>query len=334
MTIVNKIARAVKTAAAAVLNWRNPRFKLSPPSDKAAAADKAVRNILSDNTKIRKTPNGASIINAGISLAPSKRSGVVNVCPHATRACILACVLWFAGRTVTATVRAAATKRTRLWAYWPQRFYQRLNSALVALARRAAKKGARAFCRLNTASDIAHPAEIMRMHPDVTFYDYTACAERCRRYARGEYPANYHLSFSVKESTDYRTAREMYDLGVNMIVVFDSYYFGPRHRYGLLPKTVEFFNHTTGEWFAMPVVDGDISDVRTPEFDGKGVCVGLRLKGGRKAKQTAIELGFAKPFPAGQTWFVDELRQDGTAVIDLAWVSDRPETEEIFPVLN
>lgn len=281
------------------------------------AIDAAVRSILSDNTKLRKLPNGQRVINAGVTLAPSKRSGIVNVCPHATAACILVCVLWFAGRTVTKAVRAAATKRTRLWFYDPARFYVRLHRELTALTKRAARQGVRAFCRLNVASDIDHPHDIATAHPAVTLYDYTKSVEKATAYGRGELPANYHVSYSVSERSTFADVRALNALGVNMVVVFDSHYFGPLHRYGAIPSRVIFRDRTTGDDITVDTVDGDIHDLRTPEFDGRGVCVALRAKGSKSLRQRAAELGFIRHHAEGARWYVDEHRSEGVAVVEL-----------------
>lgn len=282
-----------------------------------AKMDTDVRSILSDNTKLRKLPNGGRVINAGVTMAPSKRSGVVNVCPHATAACILVCVLWFAGRTVTRTVREAATKRTRLWFYNPQRFYARLHRELVSLAKRAARLDVRAFCRTNVASDIDHPREVYESHPAITFYNYTANVAHAMAYGRGELPANYHVSYSVKESTTFADAVALHRAGVNLVVVFDSHYFGPLHRYGAIPSRVVFRDRTTGEEFSTATVDGDIHDLRTPEFDGRGVVVALRAKGSKSLRDRAAAMGFIRHHEDGARWYVDEHRSEGVAVVTL-----------------
>lgn len=277
----------------------------------------AVKSILSDNAKLRKLPTGARAIVAGIMLAPSKRSGVVNVCKHASPACILICVLWFAGRTVTKTVRAAATKRTRLWHFFPAVFYSRLRKELSAMVRRAFKLGARAFCRLNTASDIDHPKELIAEFPTVTFYDYTKSVERCEEYLNGEWPENYHVSYSVSERSEYATVAGFLRRGLNVIVVFDSYYFGPRHRYGVIPSSVEFTNEDGSQSIVADTVDGDVHDIRTPEFDGRGRVVCLRGKGPQDLREKAKQMGFIFHAPNGATWFVDEYRSEGRAVCRL-----------------
>jgi hypothetical protein len=282
-----------------------------------AKLDRDVRAILSDNTKLRKLPNGSRIINAGVTLAPSKRSGIVNVCPFATAACILVCVLWFAGRTVTKTVRAAATKRTRLWFYDPARFYVRLNRELVSLAKRAARLDVRAFCRTNVASDIDHPREVYESHPAITFYNYTKSVDHATAYGRGELPNNLHVSYSVSERSAFADCLALHRLGVNLVVVFDSHYFGPLHRYGAIPSRVVFRDRTTGEEFATDTVDGDIHDLRVPEFDGRGVAVALRAKGSKSLREKAAQMGFIRHHEEGARWYVDEHRREGVAVVEL-----------------
>jgi hypothetical protein len=277
----------------------------------------AVRELLTDNTKIRKVPTGDRIINAGISLAPHMRSGIVNVCPEATPGCIAGCVLWFAGRTITKTVRAAAIARTALWHYAPDVFYARLDAALTALERRAARVGADAHCRTNVASDIVHPSWIYANHPNTAFYNYTKLRSEVRRYAAGMLPANYHVSYSLSERSTFADVVEFLRAGVNVVGVFDSVYCGPLHRYGVLPARVVVRHATTGDEYSVDCVDGDIHDIRTPRFDGRGVFVALRGKGSNAAKARAIKTGFFRPFAEGSRYYVREHVREGTAVVVL-----------------
>jgi hypothetical protein len=258
-----------------------------------------VESVLSSNAKLEKTPAGGAAIVTGISLAPAKRSGVVNVCEYATRACIAACVLWFAGRTVTAAVRAAAVARTMLWHFDPVTFYARLRKELAALVRKGDREGKRVFVRLNTASDIDHGPEIPAAFPTVTFYDYSKGVERVLRYCRGFYPSNYHISLSVHEDSRFDDIASVLAAGGNVVVVVDSYYWGPSKRYGTLPSRVCFAS-PAGERITVESVDGDIADVRTPEFDGRGRAVCLRLKGqSNRVKDSARKSGFARPWSLG-----------------------------------
>jgi hypothetical protein len=72
-------------------------------------------------------------------------------------------------------------------------------------------------------------------------------------------------------------------------VVFDVDYYPAVGRIGKLPKTWTIGKHTA------PVIDGDKHDVRLPTVDGRGVVVGLRLKGTNKAKARARHQRFALP---------------------------------------
>jgi len=258
-----------------------------------------VESILSSNAKLEKTPAGGPALVSGVSLAPAKRSGVVNVCPHATPACISACVLWFAGRTVTAAVRNAAIARTMLWHFRPEVFYARLRKELSAIVRKGNREGKRIFVRLNTASDIDHGPDIPAAFPVVTFYDYTKDVDRVRRYTRGELPENYHVSLSVHEDSTFADVADILRSGGNVVVVVDSYYWGPSKRYGTLPAQVCFVS-PTGERITVESRDGDIADPRTPEFDGRRNAVCLRLKGqSNKTKENARKSGFARPWSLG-----------------------------------
>lgn len=258
-----------------------------------------VESILSGNAKLEKTPAGTRAIVSGISMAPSKRSGVANVCPFATAACILACVLWFAGRTVTAVVRRAAIARTLLWHFLPDVFYARLDREIEKQEKEADEDGARSFVRTNTASDIDHGPDLYARHPRTTFYDYSKCVERVLRYLRGGYPPNYHISLSVHESSTFADVSAVLNENGNVVVVVDSYYWGPSRRYGTLPARVAFVGPDGGR-IIVDAVDGDVSDVRTPEFDGRRVAVCLRLKAqSTKTKEGARRSGFARPWSLG-----------------------------------
>lgn len=268
---------------------------------KPAAIDwnSRVSSILSSNSKIEKTPAGVPIVNSGISLAPAKRSGVRNVCGSATPGCIAACVLWFAGRTVTAVVRGAAIARTMLLHFSPAVFFARLDREIEAQERAADAIGARSFVRPNAASDEDYGPAIAARHPRTTMYDYTKVRQRIRDYIAGKFPPNYHVSYSVHEHSTFADVAEFLRGGANVVVVVDSYYWGPTKRYGTLPAAVEF-RGPAGESLTVDTVDGDIADPRTPEFDGRGRAVVLRLKSqSHRVKDHARKSGFARCFEFG-----------------------------------
>jgi hypothetical protein len=258
-----------------------------------------VNSILSSNAKLEKTPAGTPAIVSGISLAPSKRAGVVNVCKFATAACIAACVLWFAGRTVTAVVRRAAIARTRLWHFQPAVFYARLRAELAKQQEAADEIGARSFVRLNTASDIEHDG-IPESFPRAVFYDYTKSTERVLRYLAGHIAPNYFLSLSIHESSTFADVSAVLQAGGNVIAVIDSYYWGPSKRYGTLPARIVFQSADKSQRLTVDCFDADIQDIRTPEFDGRGRCGVLRVKSqSNKVKEHARKTGFARAWTLG-----------------------------------
>jgi len=292
--------------------------EMETATPRGIAADSKVGKILGTNTKLAKLPNGREVINSGCTMAPSRRSTIVNVCEWATAACIATCVLWFAGRRAGARMRDCDRAVTALWFYWPERFYSRYDRELTNQENRAAAAGVESYNRPNVASDLNHD-RIVSKHPRTTFYDYTAGFARMMDYLLGRLPQNYHLTFSVKESTPFEHVREVIGRGGNVAVVVDTYYWGPTHRYGLLPLRA-VFQTADGESFDVPVIDGDRHDIRTPEFDGRGKMIGLRLKAqSNKVKEKARETGFAKYFSRGGKEFSTrfEMRQAGTIVITL-----------------
>jgi hypothetical protein len=101
--------------------------------------------------------------------------------------------------------------------------------------------------------------------PDVVFYDYTKVPARIRRRALSI--PNYRLTFSLAESNEDK-AREAVAAGLNLSVVFAVRKGQP------LPET----------FWGLPVIDGDVSDLRFT--DPSGCVVGLRAKG-RGIKDTS-----------------------------------------------
>jgi len=283
------------------------------------------KSLLGENAKLTKLPNGAPVLAQGVSMSPGIHSLFVNVCQFLTKGCFNSCVLYFAGRTTGAAVRAAARARTGLWHFMPDVFYARLRAELVSFARRCARLGVVGYIRLNTASDIDHGTELPTSFPEIVFYHYTKSIKRCIQYARGLRPANEHFSFSISERTTFADVEQLHKLRVNMIMVVDAWYH-PQYklpgtdvavgRFAPLPEYVEF-KSPAGKIIRIRCVDGDIHDLRVPDFDGRGIVVCLRLKGGNASKQNARTTGFAKPWQLGGEKVVGELTQRGTIVVDM-----------------
>ena len=113
---------------------------------------------------------------------------------------------------------------------------------------------------LNTTSDISwENYNLFEKFPMLQFYDYTKIQKRALKFARGEYPPNYHLTYSLNED-NYDKAVEVLNEGGNIAVVFRKD----------LPDT----------FMGKKVVNGDLHDLRY--LDPKNVVVGLKAKG--KAK--------------------------------------------------
>lgn len=123
--------------------------------------------------------------------------------------------------------------------------------------------------RLNATSDLLWESmpvharkNIMALFPKVQFYDYTKYPMK----ERGELPKNYYITFSSSEhpKSD-KWAYEWLSSGHNVAIPFAVHHDDPLPLY-----------HTyLGE--KLPVIDGDLSDIRF--HDPYPCIVGLRAKG-------------------------------------------------------
>ena len=242
------------------------------------------------NTKLRKS-NGKGFLIFGLSLRPAKGSGY-NVCPLSGK-CEDACVLEYAGRSVTTPVRAARDRKTRLYFENRPQFMSMLTNDLAIAQRQADRKGLNCAVRLNVASDIPwernHP-ELFTQFSRITFYDYTKIYKRIDR----QIPPNYHITYSSSETTNPTIASKILDSDHNIAVVFDTIYKPAQGKIGALPGTFAINGKT------YTVVDGDTHDMRLPMFDGLGVVVGLRGKGGQANVLQGVADGFIQQAAGGQ----------------------------------
>jgi hypothetical protein len=234
------------------------------------------------NTKLRKS-NGKGFLVFGLSLRPAQGSGY-DVCPMSGR-CEQACVLEFAGRSVTAPVRAARNRKTKLYFEHRQQFMSMLIDDLAIAQRQSDRKNLNCAVRLNVASDLPweiNHRELFDEFQSITYYDYTKIY---RRFSR-QIPHNYHITYSYSETTDPAIAAKLLDSGCNVAVVFDTVYKPQQHIIGNLPDTFIIGGKS------YRVIDGDVHDIRLPMFDGTGVIVGLRGKGGRANVVQGVADGF------------------------------------------
>ena len=189
-------------------------------------------------------------------LAPANESGF-NMCPMASAGCKAAC-LFTAGRGKFNNVRQGRINKTIYFMKDRANFLKQLIKEIRLHADKCKREGYTPAVRLNGTSDVSWERfKIFEMFPDVRFYDYTKIYKRALRWARGEYPKNYHLTYSLNEDNK-NLAFDILTQGGNISAVF---------RNKKLPK--RFLNYK--------VFNGDKSDLRFN--DPKNVIVGLYAKG-------------------------------------------------------
>lgn len=198
-------------------------------------------------------------------LAPARESGY-QTCPKATAGCAAAC-LNTAGRGAFTNVQRARIEKTKLFFEQRAQFLAQLVDEIGKAERKAEKLGKTLTVRLNGTSDLRwemykafNGKTIFEVFPNVVFYDYTKIANR----DVSNIP-NYSLTFSLAESNATDVSKAIGN-GMNVAVVFRD----------TLPET----------WQGMPVIDGDVDDLRF--LDPKFVIVGLRAKGKAKKDTTGF----------------------------------------------
>jgi hypothetical protein len=217
-------------------------------------------------------------------LAPEKRAGTINVCPHATAGCAAAC-LNTAGRGGIGldanglnTIQVARIRRTRWFKRDRAGFLAQLVGEIAKHERLSVKHGVRPAVRLNGTSDlpwekfavtrdgVTYP-HVFAAFPSVTFYDYTKWPIRLRATV-ADIP-NYSLTFSCAdgEKSEQESANAL-EAGVNVAAVYAVKRGQP------LPSMAAI-----GGVLAQ-VIDGDDTDLRFLDPSGApGYIVGLRAKG-------------------------------------------------------
>ncbi len=223
------------------------------------------------NSKISKSMK-KGFLTYGIHLAPFNLSGF-NVCANASAGCASAC-LNTAGRGRMTNIQKARIAKTKRFFSDKKLFLQQLSKEIKSAIKSADKKQMTACFRLNLTSDLPWEAikldglSLMEMFPDVQFYDYTKSFKRAKKFADGEMPKNYHLTFSRSECND-NLCDILKDLGVNIATVFRN----------SLPETYK----------GLPVIDGDETDLRF--LDGESKIIGLVEKGLAKKDETGFVIG-------------------------------------------
>lgn len=244
------------------------------------AAIEACRSGLRDvltraNAKIRKG-EARGYLTAGVHLAPAKIAGI-NVCPGSTAGCRAAC-LYSSGHGRFTSTQISRIAKTRWFAEDRHAFLEKLVLEIRQHVARASRMGLIPAIRLNLTSDLPwhkikrrNGQTIMESFPDVQFYDYTKVAERMAAFLAGDFPVNYHLTFSRAETRENQMlALAFLQSGGSVAAVFR----GPE-----LPA----------EWNGFPVLDGDEDDLTFTRPGG--TVFGLRPKGDAKDDGTGFVIG-------------------------------------------
>lgn len=228
-----------------------------------------------DNAKAAKAA-AFGYLNGIHYLAPAAVGGVGNLCPHASAGCLALCLGWFSGHAAigeTNNVRDSRIAKTRRFMHDRAAYMVDVVRSIEGLQVKAAARKVKLCVRMNGASDVpwesiktASGRSLLEQFPGVQFVDYTKSVKRALRHARGELPANYHLTFSRSE-TNHLECLWVLEAGGNVAVVSSL--------------------ARPAMWHGFPTVDGDLSDLR--HLDPRGHVVWLSPKG---AKAKADKSGF------------------------------------------
>jgi hypothetical protein len=220
--------------------------------------------LLSTSAKLEKSQND-NWLNYVLYLEPSV--DYKSICAGSSKGCRASCLV-NSGMMRMPVQTKARIERTRLYIDDREAFMTKLVSELNAALKRAQKAGKRLAVRLNGTSDLDWSSVYM-LYPDIQFYEYTKRVQIVK--AVSELP-NVHITMSATEKTTPERIKLVTDNGTNVAMVFAD----------KVPATYKGFT----------VIDGDKHDRRFE--DQQGVIVGLKLKGTNKAKQSAIDTGFAR----------------------------------------
>ena len=199
-------------------------------------------------------------------LAPSTQSGF-QVCPMASEGCKNAC-LYTAGHGAFSNVQQGRINKTRWFMQDRQSFLTQLKKEISNHIKNCDKKGYIPCVRLNGTSDISwENYDIIQAFPNVQFYDYTKIYKRALKYVNGQYPSNYHITYSLNEDNK-KEAFEILKLRGNISAVFRKY----------LPKTYQGYT----------VINADDTDLRFT--DDINIIAGLVAKGQAKKDYSGFVL--------------------------------------------
>jgi hypothetical protein len=211
-------------------------------------------------------------------LMPATGSGV-NLCANAVIAgCVKPC-LFTAGRGAMSNVMLSRLRKTLFFNQHRALFMDQLAKEVEREKAKAKRQGYILIVRPNGTSDIRFEnipvggfENIMAMHNDVQWYDYTKLSNR------KNIPANYDITFSYSGVEAYQPfVQKAVANGERIAVVF-------RNR-----AIVEAMLANGETFLGLPVVDGDDSDIR--HIEPKGVIVALYAKGKARKDTSGFVVG-------------------------------------------
>ena len=216
-------------------------------------------------------------------LAPSNEAGPgVNLCPGHSPECFKHCLI-HSGQMIMPHAHAARVRKTKLLLEQPEEFGKLLHWDVDAHLRWCHRRGLFPAFRFNGTSDyhwetwtVPHLGStiheyLYRVAPEAVINEYTKRYSVMRHWLEGAYKPNLYMTFSLHELNE-QQALKILELGGNVTVVFST------RKGQRLPS----------QWFARPVLDGDVDDLRWMDNararrqgldPSRGLVVGLRAKG-------------------------------------------------------
>jgi hypothetical protein len=197
-----------------------------------------------------------------------------NLCRGSTRGCRAVC-LTHSGRLGLSSSQRAAFVRSYLWQSHRSLFIERCDAEITAWKRKCKDQPVLRLYTIHDGDILEDAPELVDAHPDVIFNDYTKLDIPTGKVAENVY--------RCKSATEHTTRDQFLDYavrGLNHAVPFN------------IPRGADLPKYFHG----IPVVDGDIDDLRF--LDDDGVIVGLRFKvPSMIAKRGRDHHGFIRDMP-------------------------------------
>ncbi len=195
------------------------------------------------------------------------------LCPSSTARCRATCLGVAAGMMVFSSTQNARIWKATLLLGARDLWRELLDAEIAQHERKSKRLGMISAIRVDGSTDTGEGARAANRHPGSSFYDYTKIAAKMLRFCDGNYPANYHVTYS-HSGENREDCLHMLAAGGNVAVVFDT------QKGRSLPATL---------WLHR-VLDGDLTDLRFADPTG-GYVIGLRMKGVRAHATNVQEAG-------------------------------------------